>query len=115
MEAVDSAALEPDTDPTWSGACVNGTSDSSPAIGSEPRASVPIEPDQALSVEFNSANIFWHSRLGDVLKSLKAISLSRASQPNYIQLELEDDDGELLFPPTTHFIATIKDLTDMLD
>ena len=28
---------------------------------------------------------------------------------------MEADDREFHFPPTTHFIATIEDLTDMLD
>jgi hypothetical protein len=37
------------------------------------------------------------------------------SQPNYIRFELEADDGEFRFPPTAHFIATVKDLIDMLD
>ena len=55
-EVANSAALEPHTDPTSSGACVIGTSDSSLAIGSEPRASAPIEPDQAPIVEFSSAD-----------------------------------------------------------
>ena len=50
-----------------------------------------------------------------MLNSLKALSLSRDSQPNYIRLELEADDGEFRFPPTTHYIATVEDLTDMLD
>ena len=36
------------------------------------------------------------------------------SQPNYVWFELEADDGEFRFPPT-HFIATVKDLTDVLD
>ena len=66
-------------------------------------------------VEFSSADIFRHSHLGDVLNSLKALSLSGDSQPNYIRLELEADDEEFRFPPTTHFIATIEDLTDELD
>ena len=112
-EAADSAALEPHTDPTSSGPCFTGTSDSSPAIGSELRASLPIEPDQAPIIEFSSADIFRHSPLGDVLNSLKALSLSGDSQLNYIRLEWEPDEFRL--PPTTHFIATVKDLTDMLD
>ena len=37
------------------------------------------------------------------------------SQPNYIRFELEADDREFRSPPATHFIATVKDLTDMLD
>ena len=37
------------------------------------------------------------------------------SQPNYVRFELEADDGEFRSPPTTHFIATVDDLTDTLD
>ena len=113
-EAADSAALEPHTYLTSSRACVTGTSDSSPAIGSELRASTPIKPNQATIMELSSVDIFRHSPLGDVLNSLKALSLLGDSQPNYIWFELEADDGEFRFPPTTHFIATIEDLTDML-
>ena len=108
-------ALEPHTDPTSSGACVTKTSDSSPAIGSEPRASAPIEPDQAPIVEFSFADIFRHSPLGDVLNSLKTLSLAGDSQQNYIRFELGVYDGVFCFPPTSHFIATVEDLTDMLD
>ena len=64
-EAADSAALEPNTDLTSNEACVIETSDSSPAIGSEPRAPVPIEADQALIVEFSSADI------GNVIQASK--------------------------------------------
>ena len=62
MEVADSAVLEPNTDLTSNEACVIGTSDSSPAIGSEPRVSAPI--DQAPILEFSSADIFQHSPLG---------------------------------------------------
>ena len=37
------------------------------------------------------------------------------SQPNYVRFELGADDGESCFPPATHFIATVVDLTDTLD
>ena len=87
----------------------------SPAIGSEPRASVPIESDWAPIIEFTSADIFQHSPLGDVLNSLKSLSLSGDSWPNYVRLEWEADDEEIRSPPTTHLIATVDDLTDMLD
>ena len=50
-----------------------------------------------------------------MLNSLKALSSSGDCQPNYIRFGLEANDGEFRFPPTTHFIDTIKDLTDMLD
>ena len=65
--------------------------------------------------EFSTADIFRHSPLGDVLNSLKNLSLAGDSLPNYIRFELEADDGEFRFPPTTHYIATVEDLTDMLD
>ena len=39
----------------------------------------------------------------------------RDSQPNYVWFELGADDGEFCFPPATHFIATVEDLTDVLD
>ena len=91
-EAVDSAALEPHTDPTSSWACVTGTSDSSPAMGSRPRASAPVESDWAPISEFSSTDIFQRSPLGDVLNSLKSLPLSGDSGPNYIRLEGDSDD-----------------------
>ena len=66
-------------------------------------------------MEFTSADIFQHSPLGDVLKSLKSLSLLGDSWPNYVRLEWEADDKEIRSPPTTHLIATVDDLTDMLD
>ena len=75
-ETADSAVLEPHTDPTSSWNRVTGTSDSSPATNSEPRASAYVELDQASIVEFSSADIFRHSPLGDVLNSLKTLSLA---------------------------------------
>ena len=50
-----------------------------------------------------------------MLNSLKNLSLEEDSQPNYVRFELEADDEELCFPPATHFIATVDDLTDVLD
>ena len=114
-EAADSAALEPHRDPTSGWACVTGTSDSSPAMGSGPRASVSIEHDWPPILEFSSTVIFQHSPFSDVLNSLKSLSLSGDSRPNYLRLEWEADDEELRFPPTTHFRANVDDLTDMLD
>ena len=43
------------------------------------------------------------------------MSLARDLQPNNVRFELGADDGEFCFPPATHFIATIEDLTDMFD
>ena len=60
-------------------------------------------------------DIFQHSPLGDVLTSLKSLSLSGDSWPNHVRLEWEADDEEIRCPPTTHLIATVDDLTNMLD
>jgi len=74
MEAAHSSASEPNTEPI---SCegVLGPPDSSPAVGSELRASVPIESDWAPVMEFTAADIFQHSPLGDVLNSLRSLSL----------------------------------------
>ena len=66
-------------------------------------------------MEFTAADIFQHSPLGDVLNSLRSLSLSGGPWPNCVRLEWEADDEEIHFPPTTHLIATVDDLTDMLD
>ena len=50
-----------------------------------------------------------------MLNSLKNLSLEKGSQSNYVRFELEADDEELCFPPATHFIATVDDLTNVLD
>ena len=47
--------------------------------------------------------------------SLRTLSLAGDSQPNYIWFELEAGDREFRFPPPAHLIATVEDLTDMLD
>ena len=59
--------------------------------------------------------MFQHSPLGDVQNSLKSLSLSENSWPYYVRLVWEADDEGMRYPPTTHLIATIDDLTDMLD
>ena len=57
-EAAHSAAIELNTDLTSKEICVFRPSDSSPAIGSEPRASVPTKFDWAPIMEFTSTDIF---------------------------------------------------------
>ena len=66
-------------------------------------------------MEFGAADIFQHSPFEDVLDSLKSLSLSGDSWPNYVRLEWEAGDGEIPYPPTTHLIATVDDLTDVLN
>ena len=74
-EAAHSVAIELNTDFTSYETCVTRPLDSSPAIGFEPPASVPIQSNWAPIMEFTSADIFQHSRLGDVLDSLRSLSL----------------------------------------
>ena len=66
-------------------------------------------------MEFTAMDIFQHSPLGDVLNSLRSLSLSGDSWPNYVRLEWGADVEEICHPPTTHFIAIVDDLTDVLD
>ena len=116
MEATDSTVLEPHIDSTSHDVFVAGTPDSSPTVSSEPHEPADAELDRLSIFEFSAADIFQHSPLGDVLNSLRNLSLAGDSQPNYVRFELEaDDEGEFCSPPTTHFIATVEDLTDELD
>src|SRR4051812_24183857 len=64
---------------------------------------------------FTAADIFQHSPFGDILNSLKSLSLSGEAWPDYGQQGWDADDEETQIPPTTHFVAPIDDLTDMLD
>ena len=66
-------------------------------------------------MEFTFADIFQHSPFGDVLNSLRSLSLSGEPWPNYVQLEWDADDEEIHCPLTTHLVATVDDLTDMLN
>ena len=73
-KAACSVAIEPNTDFTSYKTRVAEPLDSSPAMGSEPPASVPIKSDWALIMEFTSMDIFQHSPSGDVLNSLRSLS-----------------------------------------
>lgn len=76
-EATESAALEPHIDSTPCNICVNGTPDSSPAMSSRPGTPADTELDRLSIFEFSAANIFQHSPLGGMLKSLKNLSLEK--------------------------------------
>ena len=75
LEAAHILALEPNIDSSPKGICVSGPPDSSPVVCSGPRASVPIEYNWALVMEFATADIYQHSPFGDVLNSLWSLSL----------------------------------------
>ena len=81
----------------------------------EPSAPLPIESDWAPIMEFTTADIFQHSPFDDILKTLKSLSLSGEPWLDYGQQGWDTDDEEIQSPPTTHFVATVDDLTDMLD
>ena len=66
-------------------------------------------------MEFTAADIFQHSPFGDILKSVKSLSLSGEPWPGYGQEGLDADDEKIQHPPTTHFIATVDSLNDMLN
>ena len=69
-----SMAIEPNTSPALRETRDSKEPDSSP--DSEPSAPLPIESDWAPIMEFTAADIFQHSPFGDILKSLKSLSLS---------------------------------------
>ena len=50
-----------------------------------------------------------------MLNSLRSLSLSGGSWPNYVRPDWDADDKEIRDPPTTHLVATVDNLTDMLD
>ena len=76
-QAAHSSAVEPNTGLTSVEACYPGPPDSYPAVGPGPLALEPAEPGWAPVMEFTAADIFQHSPFGDMLNSLKSLSLSR--------------------------------------
>ena len=84
-EAASPTAIEPNIDLTLHESRVVKLPDTSPATDSEPPAPVPIESNWALIMEFTSADIFQHSPFGDILNSLRSLSLSGESWPNYVR------------------------------
>ena len=108
-----STVIEPDTGLVLCEACESKVPDSFP--DSESPVPLPIEPDWAPIMEFTAKDVFQHSPFGDILNSLKSLSLSGEPWMNYGQHGWDTDDEEIRSPPTTHFVATVDDLTDMLD
>ena len=108
-----STAIEPNTNPVLCEARDSKVPNSFP--DSEPSAPLPIESDWAPIMEFTATDIFQHSPFGDILNSLKSLSLSGEAWPDYGQDGWDADDEEIQSPPTTHFVATVDDLNDMLD
>ena len=46
---------------------------------------------------------------------MRSLAIAEESLPNYAQPTLGAESGEFYVSLTTHFIATVEDLTDMLD
>ena len=88
-----STAIEPNTSLVLYEACDSKVLDSSP--DSESSAPLPIEPDWAPIMEFTAADVFQHSPFGDILNSLKSLSLSREPWPDYGQRGWDADDEEI--------------------
>ena len=108
-----SEAIKPNASPALCTSRDSKDLDSFP--NSEPPAPLPIESDWAPIMEFTAADIFQHSPFGDILKTLKSLSLSGEPWPDYGQQGWDTDDKEIQSPPTTHFVSTVDDLTDMLN
>ena len=108
-----SEAIEPNSSPALRMARDSEEPDSSP--NSEPPAPLPIESDWAPIMEFTVVDIFQHSPFGDILNSLKSLSLSGEPWPDYGQQGWDTDDEEIQSPPTTHLVATVDNLNDVLN
>src|SRR3954463_10400588 len=108
-----SKAIEPNDSPALRVAHDSEEPGSSPS--SETPSPLPIESGWAPVMEFTAADIFQHSPFSDILNSLESLSLSGEPRPNYGLRGWDSDDEEIQSPPTTHLIATVDDLTNMLD
>ena len=76
-------AMEPNTNLVHREARDSEVPDSSP--DSEPLAPLPIESDWVPIMEFTAMDIFQHSPFGDILSSLKYLSLSGEPWPDCSQ------------------------------
>ena len=108
-----STAIKPNTSLVLCEAHDSKMPDSSP--DSESSVPLPIESDWAPIMEFTTADIFQHSPFGDILNSLRSLSLSGESWPDYDRQDWDANGEEIRCPPTTHFVATVDNLNDMLD
>ncbi len=96
-----STTIEPNTNPVLGESHDSKVPNSSP--DSEPPAPVPIESNWAPIMEFTSADILQHSPFGDILNTLKYLSLSGESWPNYVRQDWDVDDEEIRHPLSSHY------------
>lgn len=88
--ATNSAALDPHVDSTLYDTCINGTPDLSLVSSSELCEPADSELDRLSIFKFSGADIFQHSPMGDLLNSLKNLSLADGLLPNYVRFDLTD-------------------------
>ena len=84
MEAACSSAVEPNTDFAVKRICVTGPLELCPVVGPRPRTPEPADSGWAPVMELAATDIFQHSPFGDMLNSLKSLSLLGDSWPNYV-------------------------------
>ena len=83
-KATNSTVLEPHTDSISYNIRTNGTPDSFSATCSRSDTPADSELDRLSIFEFSAADFFQHSPFGDILNSLKNLSLEEDSQLNYV-------------------------------
>ena len=89
-----------------------------PHTNSELSRSVLHELGQGTLVPSRSTDshfLVHTSPLNEALDLMRSLAIMEESLPNYAQPALGVESREFYIPPTTHFINTIEDLTDMLD
>ena len=92
-----------------------------PAIAPDGRASTPTEYTSCADApEVNSKRAeqidpIELSTLDEALDRISSMKITDDPTPIHTQIGLEAGQEEFFVPPTTHFVATIEDLTDMLD
>ena len=92
--------------------------DPSPDTGSESSESALCEFGQGVSLSPYSTGSLLSgqiSPLSEALDLMRSLINTEEQCPNYAQPGLGAESREFYVPPTTHFIATVEDLTDMLD
>ena len=92
--------------------------ESSPNTGSEPSESALCELGQGVFFPPYSTDSLLPSQtlpLSEALDLMLSLVITEVQRPNYAQPRLGAESREVHIPPTTHFIATVEDLSDMLD
>ena len=85
---------------------------------SELSRSASIGPDQVSITELSPADPqtpIQLSPLDEALGLMRSLAIMEVLPPNCTQHGLGAESGEFYDPPTTHLIATVEDLIDMLD